>query len=184
MIILQPGDIFLTKGDGFISKAIRFFSRSGGESRTEANHVGLVITQGTYQNALIVEALTKVKRRSMSSYFDKEKTQVAIYRPLNVNAGELEVICATAKGYTGQKYGYIKILTHFLDWCIGGRYFFRRFAFMDKYPICSWVVAFAYDSAGYNFGVEPGAASPDDIMDFCVANPKKYECIHEMSRLV
>ena len=43
---LLPGDIFLSKGDSFVSRGIRFFSRSGGESRTEANHTGLVVGPG------------------------------------------------------------------------------------------------------------------------------------------
>lgn len=180
---LQPGDIFLTKGDNFVSKGIRFFSRSKGESRTEANHVGIVVHPGTHRTAKIVEALTTVKTRTMASYYDKDNTEVAIYRPINVSAEDLLKIRNKANSYVGMKYGYIKIVAHFLDWCIGGRYFFRRFAFMNKYPICSWVVAYAYAEAGYNFGVEPGGASPDDIMDFCEANPDKYVWLHPMGRL-
>ena len=39
---------------------------------------------------------------------------------------------------------------------------------MDKYPICSWVVASSYGEVGENFGVKVGEASPDDIWDWCL----------------
>jgi hypothetical protein len=177
---LKPGDIFLTQGTSFISRAIRFFSRTGGESRTEANHVGIVVAGGTEHSAVIVEALTKVKRRKMSAYASSDNTKVAVYRPTNVSDDDMALIMAKANSYVGNDYGYVKIAAHLADWFLGGRYFFRRFAAMDKYPICSWVVAYAYAEAGYDFGVHPGAASPDDIHDFCVANPDKYIEVHPM----
>jgi hypothetical protein len=34
-ILLEPGDIFLSRGSGFLSKAIRYFTRSIGEKRTK-----------------------------------------------------------------------------------------------------------------------------------------------------
>ena len=45
-VILLPGDVFLTYGAGFFSKLIRFFTRTIGESRTQANHSGIVVTAG------------------------------------------------------------------------------------------------------------------------------------------
>ena len=177
---LLPGDIFLSKGDSFVSRAIRYFSRSGGESRTEANHVGLVVGDGDEVTAPIVEALTKVKRRTMRSYSASKNTEVAIYRPIGLTPQQIITIVNRANGYVGDSYGYLKIVAHFGDWCLGGRYFFRRIVSMDRYPICSWVVAQAYADAGLNFGVPAGMADPDDIMDFCVAHPAKYKVIHPM----
>jgi hypothetical protein len=181
MLRLQPGDIFLTKGDSFVSRGIRFLSRSGGEARTEANHTGLVVAGGSRDSAVIVEALTKVVRRRMSSYSQSRDTGVAIYRPLNVSPDQIETIVARAEQYVGDSYGYFKIAAHFGDWCLGGRYFFRRIVSMDKYPICSWVVAQSFADAGLNFGVPAGMADPDDIMDFCASNLDKYEVIHAMA---
>jgi hypothetical protein len=182
-MIYQPGDIFLTKGSSFISKAIRFFSRSGGESRTKANHTGIVTAKGTAKTAVIVEALTKVKRRSLYSYYAKHDTDVAIYRPINVSAEDMATIMEKSNSYVGRDYGYLKIVAHLIDWCLGGRYFARRIVSMDKYPICSWVVAQSYAEVGLDFGVPAGSASPDDIMDFCEANPDKYELVHPLETL-
>ena len=174
----MPGDIFLTQGTSFISRAIRFFSRTGGEPRTKVNHVGLVTrTDGT-----IVEALSTVKRRNLSAY-RRKSDKVAIYAPLNVELDEVVAIVAKADSYVGRKYGYLKIVAHLIDWFLGGRYVARRFVSSDNYPICSWVVAQAYSDAGYTFGVEPGAASPDDIWDFIQANPDKFHEVHPLERL-
>lgn len=182
-MMFQPGDIFVTRGDSFISKAIRFFSRSGGESRTMVNHTGLIVTEGTSASAEIVEALTKVKRRKFSAYQRSTSTQVAVFRPINVTDDQIVTIVDRAVGYVGDGYGYLKIVAHLIDWCLGGRYVARRVVAMDNYPICSWVVAQAYADAGLNFGVPAGAASPDDIWDFCLANPDKYEVVHELGML-
>ena len=54
---------------------------------------------------------------------------------------------------------------------------------MDRYPICSWLVAHAFKKAGKTFGVKPGAATPDDIWDFVRSNPDKYETVIELGPL-
>ena len=181
--MLYPGDIFLTRGTNLMSRLIRRFTRNHGESRTMVNHVGLVVSHGGTASSEIVEALTTVRRRRFSVYRNKPRHDVAVYRPTNLTTLESLHVSEHADNYVGRKYGYIKIVAHFLDWCLAGRYFFRRFAFMDNYPICSWVVAQAFAKEGYTFGVDPGAASPDDIWDFVTNNPDKYDCIYELGRL-
>ena len=182
-LLLQPGDIFLTKGTGFLSRAIRLFSRSGGESRTEANHVGIVVLGGDSTNAIVVEALSSVKRRRISAYRLNKKHEMAVFRPLNVSPQDMTSIVIRAESYVGRKYGYLKIVAHFIDYWLGGRYVARRLTSSDNYPICSWVVAYAYGDGGLSFGVEPGAASPDDIWDFVTSHPDVYQEVHPMGML-
>jgi hypothetical protein len=171
----EPGDIFLTRGQAFISKAIRFFTRDTGEKPTKVNHVGVVVEAGEITTTVVVEALSKVKRhRLWKQYGPPREDGVAVYRATNLTPGEIETIVATANRQVGKKYGYLKIVAHFLDWLLNGAYFFRRLVPDGKYPICSWLVAHAFSKAGKHFGVEPGAAAPDDIMDFIEANPDKY----------
>jgi len=43
----------------FLSKAIRFFTRSIGEKRTRVNYVGIVVQRGDVKTAIVVEALKK-----------------------------------------------------------------------------------------------------------------------------
>jgi hypothetical protein len=174
--ILEPADIFFTRGRGLLSRAIRFFTRRVGEARTKVNHVGIVVTRGTLDEIYIVEALSRVKRHRFADRYVKpwRRDDVAIYRPRNLTADEIATVVSAAERYVGRRYGYVKILAHFLDWLLQGAYLFRRLAQMDDYPICSWVVAHAFGKAGKHFGVAPGAATPDDIWDFCEGEADKY----------
>jgi hypothetical protein len=92
-------------------------------------------------------------------------------------------VVVKAESYVGRKYGYLKLLAHWGDWLLQGAYVFRRLTTKDDYPICSWVVAYAFAAAGKHFDVEPGAATPDDIWDFVTAHPEVYEQILELGAL-
>jgi len=173
--LLQPTDVFLTRGNSWISRSIRFFTRRIGEPRTNANHTGIVVVGGPIREAIVVEALSTVKKHPLASrYVGKKGTQVAVYRPLNLAETEKQVIVAAAEGYVGRSYGWFQLVGHLADWVLQGAYVFRRLTGSDRYPICSWVVAHAFAKAGKNFGVPPGAASPDDIHDFVEENGDVY----------
>ena len=183
-ITAEPADIFLTKGRGFISRGIRWFSQSIGEQRTQVNHVGIVVTPGTIHTAEVVEALSYVQKHPLwQAYGPPRNDDVSIYRPLNLDAAEKEQIIRVAKAQVGRSYGYMKIITHFLDWLLLGSYVFRRLTQDPHYPICSWLVAHAYAAAGKHFGVAPGAAQPDDIWDFVTGHPQTYQCIRPLTPL-
>src|SRR5262245_43542628 len=62
---LEPGDIFFSRSNRFLGKAIRFFTRRIGESRTKVNHVGIVVQGGTPNQAVVVEALRTVERHRL-----------------------------------------------------------------------------------------------------------------------
>jgi hypothetical protein len=157
-IALEPGDIFLTRGCGFISKAIRYITRSIGEKRTKVNHVGI-------------------------QYGPPKKDLVSVYRATNLTAGQVKDIVAEAEKHVGKKYGTYMIIAHFFDWLLLGIYFFRRMILGNKYPICSWVVADAFAKVGKGFGVKVGMATPDDIWDFIEKNSDKYKEIHPLKLL-
>ena len=183
---IKPADIFLTQGTSWISKAIRFFSTNIGEKRAKVNHVGVVVEQGDLKKCVVVEALSKVKEHTLwSQYGPKNKDKVAIFRPINLTEEEKKIIVEYAKKQVNRKYGFGKIAAHLLDWTLQGAYVFRRLTDDGKYPICSWLVAHAFKKAGKDFGVEAGAAQPDDIWDFVMHedNQDKYECIHELKRI-
>lgn len=180
---LEPGDIFLTRGNGFISRAIRFFTRHIGESRTKVNHVGLVVQGGTLGEAVIVEAVRTVRRVKLIDAYGGERDEVAVFRPTRMSAAQLQHVVASASGYVGRSYGYGKIVLHALDWVLQGAYVFRRLGRMDDYPICSWLVAHAYGSAGVYFGVDPGAATPDDIWDYVTKRSAEFQRVRDLARV-
>lgn len=183
-VLLKPGDVFLTRGTGLLSKTIRFCTRSLGEKRSKVNHVGIVVTGGGIKDAVVVEALIKVREHTLwKQYGPPKKDHVAVYRATNLSPEDVEIIVAEAKEQVGKPYGFCKIIAHFLDWLLTGAYVFRRFTSDSRYPICSWLVAHAYAKAGYFFGTDPGAADPDHIWDFVDKKPGYYERIMELGSL-
>lgn len=180
-ILLEPCDVFLTRGTSFVSKAIRFFTTGFGEKRSKVNHVGVIVEGGTLHSAIAVEALSKVRMHAMRRYAKKRTTGVAVYRPINLTEEEKQLIVDKAKTYVDRPYGYRKIAAHLLDWTLQGAYVFRRLTNDDEYPICSWLVAHAFKAADKHFGIEAGAANPDDIWEFVNSEEDKYR---RMRRLI
>jgi len=184
-VLLKPADIFLTRGSSFISRAIRFFTQGIGERKTKVNHVGLVVKGGDLKSAVVVEALSRVKRHKLwAQYGPPKKDSVAVYRATNLTTKEIKTIVAEAESQVDKKYGYIMIVAHLLDWLLLGAYFFRRLVPSERYPICSWLVAHSFKKAGKFFDVEPGMASPDDIWDFVEERrPRIYKKIRALKPL-
>ncbi len=175
-ILLEPGDIFFTRGCGIFSWLIRFFTRSIGEKRTKVNHVGLVVQSGDMKTAIVVEAQSKVVRHKLwSRYGPPREDSVAVYRATNLTPEQVKNIVAEAEKQVGKKYGFLMIAAHLKDWLFLGIYLFRCLIPGNKYPICSWVVADAFAKVSKDFGVEVGMATPDDIWDFVVKNTDKYK---------
>jgi hypothetical protein len=184
---LQAGDIFVTRGHTVLGRLIRFFSRSVGEDKSRVNHTGIIV-DGAADDPIIVEALHTVKRYGIYSKYSGTSDDIAIFRPLNLTNEERAAIIQKAESYVGLKYGYLKIGAHFGDWVLNRitrkeLHFFRRAMKMDRYPICSWVVAKSYEAGGKTFGVKPGDATPDDIWDFCLENPDKFQFLRELTTL-
>lgn len=181
---LLPADIVCTRGSGWLSRAIRFCTRVIGESRTQVNHVGVIVTAGTPAEAMIVEAVSGVVLRPLwPTYAASTGNEIAVFRSLRLTDEERSLIASAAREYIGRHYGYLKLVAHLADWCLCGAYVFRRLTNMDRYPICSWLVAHAYGRVGESFGVAPGAATPDDIWDFCVAHPERYGIVMALGPL-
>lgn len=174
----KKGDIIATRGNGWLSKAIRFCSKRIGESRTEVNHVGLVTDPGDQCTAKVIEALHRVKHHTLADQYKGKNTDIYILRPLVIPPTSIDSIVERAKTHVGKKYGYLKIGLHLADWCLLGAYVFRRLGRMKNYPICSWLVDDAYrEGAGLDFGVAKSRCQPDDIWDFAWNNQDKYDII-------
>jgi len=174
---LLPGDVVLTRSTSVLGRLIRICTRSFGEKRSKVNHVGIIVDGGVIHEAVLVEALLNVCRHGLWEHYAGTANEVAVYRATNVPSQDMQTVVAEAEEQVGKKYGFGKIIAHFLDWLLTGAYVFRRLTQNGDYPICSWLVAHAYAKAGYNFGVEPGAADPDDIWDFVDERTDYYDCI-------
>jgi hypothetical protein len=166
--LLQAGDIVHTQGSHWLSRAIRWFSRKKDGQRAWASHSAMVLTSAP--DDILIEALAHVRVRPASVYY-QDTAHVAIHRlPEPLTPAQQRQICLYTLGYEGYPYGKWKLLLHALDHLIGDRYLFRRLALNKRYPICSWLVAWAYDEVlSQRLGGDPNAVSPDDIMDHCMA---------------
>jgi hypothetical protein len=175
VIKLEEGDIVFTASNGILGRGIRWATRSKGESKTEANHVGLITTGGTKLNARITEALWKVETAFLFDRYHKKGT-VAVFRPLNVTDGQIVTIRNEVLDHVGQRYGWWKLLLQFGKNKLGQEWM-GKVMFIDDRPICSFLIALAFEKAGLTFGIEGRSADPDEMMDYCLENPGNYQPI-------
>jgi len=176
---LEPCDIFFTQNPSLLGYFIRKFTTRKGENPSWANHVGLVVEAGEDLDAIAVEALGRVEKHALKTQYAGTGNHIVIFRPLGLTDSEMKKIVDKMNSFVGYKYGWWKLFLQFGDWCLGEKVFFRKLATIEKYPICSFAVARSFSTVNRNFGVSPNAASPDDMIDFCLANPDKYKFIWE-----
>ena len=182
--LISAGDIFLTRGTSLISKLIRVFQRSKDEEPTQVNHTGIIVTSGKLEDVDCVESLGKgTVRHKLINEYGNTKDKIAIFRMENLANPRKRFVVEKAISYVGRKYGYIKIMAHFGDWCLGGKYVFRKLARMDKYPICSWVVAHSFKTADINFGIDPDICQPDDIWDYVTNVANGWKTVLELNNI-
>ena len=175
---LLPADLIFTHSDRTLGKLIQWAERASHEIPTYANHVAII-----NENLSVVEALNHVKCTPWPEWVGNSDN-FQIWRLKSLNPVLRNQICVKANSYIGRDYGYLKLLAHFGDGLFRKLfdkevYFFRRLAFMDKYPICSWVASFAYASAGIKFGCAPEFADPDMMCDF-VQGQKQWSKVSEL----
>lgn len=162
-----PGDIVLTKSKEWYGWLIRWGNQYTGEEKTVCNHVGV-----GEDKVYFIEALWTTVRTMWANLQYEPKDTWEVWRHKSLTDEQRIAVAEKAREYLGRKYGWWKIGLHGIDGILGkifctDVYLFRRIGFMDKYPICSWLAAFAYKKAiGYEFGVDPERAAPDDIRDW------------------
>jgi hypothetical protein len=140
------------------------------------------------KDAIVVEALWKTRKGTWDGW--KDGTEIRVFRPIPpYTPEELSRFEADANSYVGDTYGYWK-LAGFLIKKITGIDVPSLF-FIDTRPICSYLAAKVNDAArkirsyyyGMNnhadlwpeFGMEPQAADPDEMCDFCEAHPEYWQ---------
>lgn len=164
---MKAGDIVLVRGRSWQSRLIRKFTQSPGEDPTQVTHVGIAV-DGTH----VVEALWR-------GVVLRTKRAGQVYRRKGLTQRETTLIVAKARSYVGMRYGMGKVILQAADSMLGGAFFFRRFGFIKSRPICSSLVAECYEAAGFTFGVDTRAATPDDIADYLNERKDRYEQVDD-----
>lgn len=169
MLRFQTGDVVCFGDRSWISRAIAWCTRSHGEPRTKCTHVGVM-----YDSMNICESVRTVEIGPVSPRLEDGWRQV--FRPIGLTEDQARSIRAQCRYYRGKSYGWWKNLAHAVDGLLGGVYLARRLCRIDKYPICSWLVAWVYERCvkPSAFGVRPNAAQPDDIHDWVSSHPDEY----------
>jgi hypothetical protein len=109
-----------------------------------------------------------------------------VWRCRRLSPEQRDALTGQALAYLGERFGMAKFVTHFLDGLITKVarkevFFFRSLNHNQRYPICSWITAFAYDRAlHYQFGVPPECADPDQIDDWVSSRPDEWECVFRL----
>lgn len=183
-ITFYPGDIVFSKRSTLTSRLIRFFTRNAGESRSRVSHVALIVEKAYMNEAVTIEANTpKVELRKFPTEYlfaDDSRGSWWVYRCSWLSDAQRAMIVKSASRYLNKPYSYWKVAMHTLDWVLQGAYVFRRLGSMDRYPICSWLVAQAYDRGAWiTFDVDPGQASPDDIWDYVTRRGVPWQVVAE-----
>ena len=187
---LEKGDVVLFHGRGWVSSAIRRFSQGPKEKRPSVfNHVAIAVGK----DAMVEALLSGVKRTNFFLRSRDAGERVLVARKIGLTELERGNLMLEATRQVGRKYGYAKIAGHFGDWALSkvaqrNVYFFRRMTGNGNYPICSWVVGYAYfyTLPGFCFNmVSPQYCQPDDIGDEIVENIRdKWQIVYAHPDLV
>lgn len=162
----ETGDIIFVSGKSWFKNAIAWFSRSPGEEKTYAKHIAGIKTPD-----IVSEAVTKVKETPTNKWIrQNKKFEVWRYKPLTEQ--DKEKIYNYIDNKKGSIYGGWKLFFFAGDFLLSkvfrhdNFYFFRRALFLEKFPICSWLWAYAYDTIGYRFDErDPNSLDPDTMHD-------------------
>ena len=175
MKLLKAGDIVLSSGNSRFARLVRWGQTSPGEERSLVNHAIIVHSGGHPAFARIVESDSVVRYGALSDFHSRDMCYA--FRPKNISETVLSTIVNAAYRRIGERYGYPQLFAQLTDTKLfAGKNVARRlFAGPSHRAVCSRLVAEAYGTAGYDFGVPAYAASPDDIFDFCTFRSDKYD---------
>jgi hypothetical protein len=171
----QAGDIMLFAGGNEIpSRVSRWVERARGEPPTYAVHAAQFLDAN---HALEMDGVTKIRPLA---YFLGRRRGFEVWRRRGLTRRQRAALTREALRYLNARISVPKLFTHLLDGALSKLtrrevFLFRRLNHDQRYPICSWITAFAYDRAlRYQFGVPPSCADPDQIEDWVGAHPREW----------
>jgi hypothetical protein len=158
-----------------LSRLIRFFEQAPGKPKPLVSHACLVVSANPDPNdpmgATIVEAEPHTVRHTIHQGYDGTDEKICVFRPMQLTQQQQADVLAEMNSYVGAVYGYVKLLACAGDFLMLGHDVFRRACALNKYPICSWEVAWAFDKVRTNyFGVSKDACEPSDIWNRIISN--------------
>lgn len=174
----RVGDIVAIRGTGFLSRAIL---KATGNT---VSHVGMIIAASPGPT-LVIEALWRVKTRPLVLSLDGAE-KAYLLSDHSLEEKQRNELVFNACKFSAEDYGWWALVLQGADAIFHTTFFTDRFAWgMDRHPICSYLVAKAYQSLGLTFGREKSRSiTPADIYRFASTHPLVYSVtlIHEQDR--
>ncbi len=184
---VHAGDTFFTHSPSLLGELIRWGERDKGEAPSWTNHAGVITGSGwlaaskNHAPAEVIEALWHVRKGPLKL----NGTEVRIFRPQpEYNVHELGEFITHAESFVGDKYGWWKLIGFLIKKATGIN--IPEAYFIDSRPICSYLAAKVNEAARPRgpmqtvlvdwpgFGMDPQAADPDSMLDFCLAHPNEW----------
>lgn len=163
--MLEVGDIVLVRGHSWLSRLIRFFTRTRvgpfvKEGKSWATHVEVVVTPGELDTALVISADSSgIVVRPIKRGID-----ILVFRYRG--ASDLaDWVLSSAYEKVGTKYPVWRLVAHMLDAILLDAYLFRRITRTKRVMVCSELAVWLWEP----FLVFPfpyWQAAPDDIYDY------------------
>ena len=182
--IWHPCDIVGSKGSGFFSKSIRWFTQGWKEDPTEVSHVAHCVAGGTDETAQLHDALGTHWRGTPLGIYGGNGP-IAVYRPLTMTSEQKDIVIEMSRAEQealirrrfDYSYGYIGLSA--MDMLLtGGNYFFRRLI-VTRLPVCSTATSRKWRAAGLTFGADADAVDPDTLFDWMKKHTWAYKLVRE-----
>jgi len=191
---VKEGDVVMVTDRSWLSKMIRFFTRSPGEKPSRVSHVAIVSKAGTVADAEIIEAApTGIIRRPLRDHVGRP---CVVYRRRFYDPGEKipaitrakmsifampDYAAARAGLMVGNVYPWWRLIAHVLDWLLFDLYLFRRVMRSSAQMECSYLVAWSY---GSSITDRPSwAVTPDDLDDWMAENDDVWTVVAQFQIL-
>lgn len=184
-VYLLEGDILLTRSPSPLSRAIRWSEQSPGEGESHASHCGIVVRAGYTEEAVVVEALDKVRRHTIGKAYGGRPDELKVIRFTDLTEPQRTRVAIEAEKLVGRLYSWLTIGAHGVDRVLSWATRWlgkpdpvvaRRLVPLTPLLICSRVVGIAYwKGVGRRLhGHTPESLQPDDIDDMSYTHPDVY----------
>lgn len=165
---IHAGDILAIRGAGFLSRGILMATGNS------VSHIGLIIAAPPGPT-LVIEALWRVKTRPLSlSIAGAERAYILSDHSLAPD--QRETLVSNACAFSAEAYGWWDIVLQAADAIFRTTFFTDHLSWsLGSHPICSYLVAKAYESLELTFGRKKlQSITPADIFNFASNHPKLY----------
>lgn len=173
---MTSGDILAVRGSSWLSK--RILAATG----NTVSHVGLIIA--TEPIPTVIEALTRVRTRPLDVSIATAES-AWVLTDTSLTDDEREAIIRSALNFSADGYGYGDILLQGMNALTKSTWWTDHLAFgLAGKPICSYLVAAAYETQNRTFGQLDKTTTPADIYNFARSHPAykveeaSYACVN------